>query len=74
MISKEHREELPDSPMMCLVQLLAEYGIGEIEAITVWVDLEDMATRKVRLQYSDGTPGITFDAGGGSFFVVKEAR
>lgn len=72
-VSREREEELPETPMQCLVQLLAEYGVSEIEAITVWVDLEDMVTRRIRMKFSDGSPGISFDAGGGSFFCIKEA-
>lgn len=74
MISSEYREEFPGTPMDCLVQLLAEYGIDEIDAITVWVDLQDIVTRRVTMQEMVGQAGILFDDGGGSFITWRESE
>lgn len=74
MISSEYREEFPGTPMDCLVQLLAEYGIDEIDAITVWVDLQDIVTRRVTMQEMVGQSGILFDDGGGSFITWRESE
>lgn len=74
MIATQHQEELPESPMMCLVRILEEYGLDEIEAVTVWVDLEDMVRRKIRMQFETGVPGVSFDKAGGSFFCITEVR
>lgn len=74
MMSSNHREEFPGTPMDCLVQLLAEYGIDEIDAITVWVDLQDIVTRRVTMQEMVGQAGILFDNGGGSFITWRESE
>lgn len=74
MMSSNHREEFPGTPMDCLVQLLAEYGIDEIDAITVWVDLQDIVTRHVTMQEMVGQAGILFDDGGGSFITWRESE
>ena len=74
MISSEYREEFPGTPMDCLVQLLAEYGIDEIDAITVWVDLQDIVTRRVTMQEMTGQAGILFDDLGGSFMTWRESE
>lgn len=74
MISSEYREEFPKTPMDCLVQLLVEYGIDEIDAIAVWVDLQDIVTRRVTMQEMIGQAGILFDDGGGSFITWRESE
>lgn len=74
MISSEYRQEFPGTPMDCLVQLLAEYGIDEIDAIAVWVDLQDIVTRRVTMQEMVGQAGILFDDGGGSFITWRESE
>jgi hypothetical protein len=74
MIASEHHKEFPGTPMQCLVELLKEYGLDEIEALTVWVDLQDLVTRRVTMQEMQGQPGILFDDGGGSFMTWRDAE